>query len=106
MLGLRSGDLLSTLRGGCFGGQAFFLLTGCLGGFTGGAGSLLLGGFGGGLAGSSGTGRSGSFGSSLPVFGDDQRRRNADADGQRQCAEGQALFHPFAAHALCSRLAR
>ena len=64
-----------------------------------------LGGFGG-LAGSSGTGRSGSFGSSLPVFGDDQRRRYADADGQRQCAEGQALCHPFAAHALCSRLAR
>ena len=29
-----------------------------------------------------------------------------DADGQRQCAEGQALCHPFAAHALCSRLAR
>lgn len=105
VLGLRSGDLLGTLRGGCFGGQAFFLLTGCLGGFTGGAGSLLLGGFGG-LAGSSGTGRSGSFGSSLPVFGDDQRRRYADADGQRQCAEGQALCHPFAAHALCSRLAR
>lgn len=106
VLGLRSGDLLGTLRGGCFGGQAFFLLTGCLGGFTGGAGSLLLGGFGGGLAGSSGTGRIGSFGSSLPVFGDDQRRRYADADGQRQCAEGQALCHPFAAHALCSRLAR
>lgn len=62
VLGLRSGDLLGTLRGSCFGGQAFFLLTGCLGGFTGGAGSLLLGGFGG-LAGSSGTGRSGSFGS-------------------------------------------
>lgn len=106
VLGLRSGNLLGTLRGGCFGGQAFFLLTGCLGGFTGGAGSLLLGGFGGGLAGSSGTGRIGSFGSSLPVFGDDQRRRYADADGQRQCAEGQALCHPFAAHALCSRLAR
>lgn len=105
VLGLRSGDLFGTLRGGCFGGQAFFLLTGCLGGFTGGAGSLLLGGFGG-LAGSSGTGRSGSFGSSLPVFGDDQRRRYADADGQRQCAEGQALCHPSAAHALCSRLAR
>lgn len=105
VLGLRSGDLLGTLRGGFFGGPAFFLLTGCLGGFTGGAGSLLLGGFGG-LAGSSGTGRSGSFGSSLPVFGDDQRRRYADADGQRQCAEGQALYHPFAAHALCSRLAR
>ena len=52
------------------------------------------------------SGRSGSFGSSLPVFGDDQRRRYADADGQRQCAEGQALCHPFAAHALCSRLAR
>ena len=82
MLGLRSGDLLGTLRGGCFGGQAFFLLTGGLGGFTGGAGSLLLGGFGGGLAGCSGTGRSGSFGSSLPVFGDDQRRRYADADGE------------------------
>lgn len=106
VLGLRSGDLLGTLRGGCFGGPAFFLLTGCLGGFTGGAGSLLLGGFGGGLTGCSGTGRSGSFGSSLPVFGDDQRRRYADADGQRQCAEGQALCHPFAAHALCSRLAR
>ena len=105
VLDLRSGDLLGTLRGGCFGGQALFLLTGGLGGFTGGAGSLLLGGFGG-LAGSSGTGRSGSFGSSLPVFGDDQRRRYADADGQRQCAEGQALCHPFAAHALCSRLAR
>lgn len=105
VLGLRSGDLLGTLRGGCFGGQAFFLLTGCFGGFTGGAGSLLLGGFGC-LAGSSGTGRSGSFGRSLPVFGDDQRRRYADADGQRQCAEGQALCHPFAAHALCSRLAR
>ena len=105
VLGLRSGDLLGTLRG-CFGGQAFFLLTGGLGGFTGGAGSLLLGGFGGGLTGCSGTGRSGSFGSSLPVFGDDQRRRYADADGQRQCAEGQALCHPFAAHALCSRLAR
>ena len=64
-----------------------------------------LGGFGG-LAGSSGTGRSGSFGSSLPVFGDDQRRRYANADGQRQCTEGQALCHPFAAHVLCSRLAR
>ena len=105
VLGLRSGDLLGTLRGGFFGGPAFFLLTGGLGGFTGGAGSLLLGGFGG-LAGSSGTGRSGSFGSSLPVFGDDQRRRYADADGQRQCTEGQALCHPSAAHALCSRLAR
>lgn len=105
VLGLRSGDLLGTLRGGCFGGQAFFLLTGCLGGFTGGAGGLLLDGFGG-LTGCSGTGRSGSFGCSLPVFGDDQRRRYANADGQRQCAEGQALCHPFAAHALCSRLAR
>ena len=106
MLGLGSGDLFGTLRGGSFGSPAFFLLAGGLGGFTGGAGGLLLGGFGGGLAGCSRTGRGSSFGSSLPVFGDDQRRRYADADSQRQCAEGQALYHPFAAHALCSRLAR
>ena len=68
---------------------------------TGSAGRFFFGCAGGGLAGRS------CFGGLLLVFRDDERRRDADAHGQRQRTEDQPYDEPSAAgHAWWSRLAR
>ena len=106
-----SGYLFRTLGGGRFGGKAFVFgllcglgrsLTGSAGRFFfGSAGRFFFGCAGGGLAGRS------CFGGLLLVFRDDERRRDADAHGQRQRTEDQPYDEPSAAgHAWWSRLAR
>ena len=98
-----SGYLFRTLGGGSFGGKAFVfgLLCGLGRSLTGSAGRFFFGCAGGGLAGRS------CFGGLLLVFRDDERRRDADAHGQRQRTEDQPYDEPSAAgHAWCSRLAR
>ena len=104
MRGLRGINLLLPLCGGCLRCQTLRLCGACS--LAGSAGSLLLGCFCGSLTGCCLTGRSGScLGLPLPIFGEDQRRTDADADRQRQRAEGKTSRQP-GVHVRFSRAAR